>query len=241
MKAIAAIGLISMVLLMTGCSEGGDANDAAPTTTTTASVSTPPSTTAPTTASAASSTESAPAPAPVSPSATAAVVDTVDEPYVVECLDGTPGPARWSDGTLAFSQWCFDQLGGDEYLRQEREANTFECDGNVCRNPYTGGSYPDPQAQSQQSTADKQISWCGTDKNIYNRGTTFYTDGTSSSWTQYCADQFDSVNNPPRPPGTNGGGGAVAGPCPAADEGVITYTPDGRKQQCSNGHWVYIR
>ncbi|ANZ28503.1 hypothetical protein A4U64_26800 (plasmid) [Rhodococcus sp. WB1] len=165
----------------------------------------------------------------------------MDEPYVVECLDGTPGPARWSDGTLAFSQWCFDQLGGDEYLRQEREANTFECDGNVCRNPYTGGSYPDPQAQSQQSTADKQISWCGTDKNIYNRGTTFYTDGTSSSWTQYCADQFDSVNNPPRPPGTNGGGGAVAGPCPAADEGVITYTPDGRKQQCSNGHWVYIR
>jgi hypothetical protein len=165
MKTIAAVGLMSTVLLMTGCSEAGDTNDAAPiittTTTSTAAVSTPPSTTASTTTSLASSTESVPAPAPVFPSTTAAVVDTVDEPYVVECLDGTPGPARWSDGTWAFSQWCFDQRGGDEYLRQEREANTVECDGDVCRNPYTGGAYPDPQAQSQQSTADKQIAWCG--------------------------------------------------------------------------------
>lgn len=31
------------------------------------------------------------------------------EPYVVECLFGTPGPARWSDGTVAFSQECYEQ------------------------------------------------------------------------------------------------------------------------------------
>ncbi|NKS29719.1 hypothetical protein GS534_04535 [Rhodococcus hoagii] len=70
----------------------------------------------------------------------------MQEPYVIECLEGTPGPARWSDGSMAFSQWCFDQHSGNEYLRREREANTFECDGQVCRNPYTGGSYPDPNA-----------------------------------------------------------------------------------------------
>jgi hypothetical protein len=56
----------------------------------------------------------------------------------------------------------------------------------------------------------------------------------------YCANQFDAVNNPPLPPGANGGGGAVAGPCDSGQQGVITYTPDGRKQQCSYGHWVYI-
>lgn len=66
------------------------------------------------------------------------------QPYVVQCLFGTPGPAEWSDGTYAFSQWCFDQNGGDQYLQNEREANTFECDGNICSNPYTGMTYPDP-------------------------------------------------------------------------------------------------
>lgn len=59
-------------------------------------------------------------------STTVSVVEAVAEPYVLECLFGTPGPARWSDGTTRFSQWCFDELDGDGYLRSEREANTFE-------------------------------------------------------------------------------------------------------------------
>ena len=79
-----------------------------------------------------------------SPPATEA--STPEPPVVVECLQGTPGPARMSDGTMAFSQWCFDQLGGTKYLESERQANTFNCDGTVCRNPYTGGTYPDPNA-----------------------------------------------------------------------------------------------
>lgn len=58
----------------------------------------------------------------------------------------------YSDGTYAFSQWCFDQLGGDEYLRAEREANTFECDGTVCRNPYTGVTFPDRNAAPSAPT-----------------------------------------------------------------------------------------
>ncbi|WP_454198651.1 hypothetical protein [Nocardia sp. Marseille-Q1738] len=41
------------------------------------------------------------------------------EPYVVECLEGTPGPARWSDGSVRYSQWCFDTHGGREYLGSE--------------------------------------------------------------------------------------------------------------------------
>jgi hypothetical protein len=112
-----------------------------------------PTTTPPaaTTAAPATTTLGAPPPPPETTAAAPVTTDTPiepvnEEPYIVECLEGTPGPARFSDGTLAFSQWCFDQLGGDEYLRQEREANTFECDGVTCRNPYTGGTYPDPDA-----------------------------------------------------------------------------------------------
>lgn len=100
---------------------------------------------------------------------------------------------------------------------------------------------PGPTETGVEETDESEpyIVGCGTDKNVYNRGTTFYSDGSESAWTQYCADQFDLVNNPPNPPGMNGGGGAVAGPCD--NPGEITYTPDGRKQQCSGGHWVYIR
>lgn len=44
------------------------------------------------------------------------------EPYVVECLQGTPGPAQMSDGTVAFSQKCFDENGGEAYMSAERQS-----------------------------------------------------------------------------------------------------------------------
>ncbi|MDY5839529.1 MAG: hypothetical protein SPJ78_02220 [Corynebacterium camporealensis] len=51
------------------------------------------------------------------------------EPYVVECLEGTPGPALWSDGSKEFSQYCFDQLGGEEVLEHESNAG---CPAAIC-------------------------------------------------------------------------------------------------------------
>jgi len=147
------------VLFAAGCSAGGqdDANQSVPSSAPT-SVATPSSATS-TTASPTSSVsatsvasttseESAPPAAPTELPAQ----PVVEEPYVVECLEGTPGPALYSDGTYAFSQWCFDQLGGDEYLRAEREANTFECDGTVCRNPDTGVTFPDRNAAPSAPT-----------------------------------------------------------------------------------------
>ena len=52
--------------------------------------------------------------------ATPAAAD--DEPYVVECLFGTPGPALWSDGTTAYSDYCFYANGGPEYLEAESQS-----------------------------------------------------------------------------------------------------------------------
>lgn len=56
------------------------------------------------------------------------------EPTVVECLEGTPGPALWSDGTTRFSQWCFDNNGGPEYLDEESKSG---LDGNPGPRGYT--------------------------------------------------------------------------------------------------------
>lgn len=53
-----------------------------------------------------------PAPAPAA----------AEAPYVVECLEGTPGPALWSDGSMAYSQYCFDTMGGAEVLEAEANA-----------------------------------------------------------------------------------------------------------------------
>lgn len=149
-QRVRLVVLASTLALAVGCT--AQSTDHGPTTTapsTTTVSQTPTSTTSvvptssviPTTTaeSAAVSTETVHDTAPV-----------VAEPYVVECLDGTPGPALWSDGTMRFSQWCFDTTGGAQYLESERRANAFTCNGVICQNPYTGGSYPDPNRRIPQ-------------------------------------------------------------------------------------------
>lgn len=62
----------------------------------------------------------------------------VPEPYPVECLEGTPGPAVWSDGATRYSQWCFDTRGGQQNLDAESESGApsngrgYECGANGC-------------------------------------------------------------------------------------------------------------
>lgn len=74
-----------------------------------------------------------------------APIDQAAEPTVVECLPGTPGPARWSDGTIAYSEWCFQEMGGPAYLEAERNANAggaavtgYGTAPNGNRNPSSG-------------------------------------------------------------------------------------------------------
>lgn len=158
MKVRMLVVACAAILFVAGCAADNDAPEpTTPPVSPSAAVTTTSGTTLP-----AAPTSVAPA---LTPSAEAVTSDaTVQEPYVVECLEGTPGPARWSDGSMAFSQWCFDQHSGNEYLRREREANTFECDGQVCRNPYTGGSYPDPNAAATPpvgTTPDRGYSCSG--------------------------------------------------------------------------------
>lgn len=69
------------------------------------------------------------------------------EPYVVECLEGTPGPALWSDGSTRHSDECFQKMGGPEYLEQESQSglqpggaavNGYGYAPNGARNPSSG-------------------------------------------------------------------------------------------------------
>lgn len=151
------VGACAAILFVAGCS----GNNGTPEPTTPAASSSAAVTTTSVTPLRMTTSE---APAPTTTVEAVTAEPAVQKPYVVECLDGTPGPAKWSDGSMAFSQWCFDQHGGNEYLQQEREVNTFECDGQVCRNPYTGGSYPDPNAVAPPSvgtTSDRGYSCSG--------------------------------------------------------------------------------
>lgn len=150
MKRHLLVWIAAGVLIAAGCSGPDERPDVVGSTSVSTSTSSAMSSS---TATSPESPVSATSAAPVAPEESAVpsvppspVQSVAEEPYVVECLEGTPGPARYSDGSLAFSQWCFDQFGGEEYLRSEREANTFECDGYVCRNPHTGVTYPDPNA-----------------------------------------------------------------------------------------------
>nr|WP_288870508.1 hypothetical protein [uncultured Corynebacterium sp.] len=69
-----------------------------------------------------------------------------EEPTVVECLAGTPGSARWSDGSVSYSEWCFNQMGGATYLEEENPPGApqgatvtgYGTAPNGTRNPSTG-------------------------------------------------------------------------------------------------------
>ncbi|RYE39306.1 MAG: hypothetical protein EOP24_44630, partial [Hyphomicrobiales bacterium] len=104
MKRNLAVWVFAGALMVTGCGSGDQTSqtETAPSSTTTPAATT--------TAVPASTTLDAPPPPPettaAAPGTTYAPVEPVnEEPYIVECLEGTPGPARFSDGTLAFSQW----------------------------------------------------------------------------------------------------------------------------------------
>lgn len=71
-------------------------------------------------------------------------VPAASAPTIVECLEGTPGPTLMSDGTMQYTDYCFNLLGGPAYLEQESQSG---CPAAVCgygtnsqgqRNPSSG-------------------------------------------------------------------------------------------------------
>ena len=149
--------LAATVLTLTGCNPSEEASQPTPSTSNALpSSSTTTSTTissSDTSSSVTSTSDQAPTPEPTTHGDALPEEGTpMAEPTVVECLEGTPGPALWSDGTVSYSQWCFDTRGGEQVLENERQAgleNPGECVGpaaecgygtaeNGARNPSSG-------------------------------------------------------------------------------------------------------
>lgn len=131
------IAALLLTAVLTGCSDSDEVSEIPSTTETT-----PQSETSSASSSTSSPTyeSSVPETTPVAESAPA------EEPTVVECLAGTPGPARWSDGSVSYSEWCFNQMGGETYMEEENPAEApqgaavtgYGTAPNGARNPSSG-------------------------------------------------------------------------------------------------------
>lgn len=79
-----------------------------------------------------------PTPESIAPEPTTAEVyaTPVEEPTIVECLEGTPGPTLMSDGTIQMTDYCFYALGGPEYAEQESQSGLKE---DLSKVPFANG------------------------------------------------------------------------------------------------------
>ena len=177
MKRILPI-LAVLPLTLAACSSTGDTTPATSSTVATSSTAT--SSAAPSSTSSVaepSAVDQEPAAAPVT-EAPAAEQYTAPAapPYVVECLEGTPGPALWSDGTTAYSQDCWEQRGGAEVAEAEANAGLPNpatipyADGGTCP-AYKCGYGHDENGAPNPSNSEIQSWW---------------SDCTATNSTEYC-------------------------------------------------------
>ncbi|PZP03960.1 MAG: hypothetical protein DI609_00050 [Corynebacterium urealyticum] len=111
MRKLAAIAALT-TLAFTGCATTEENPTPSSATSTSKTISTKATSNPTTTPS--PSTEPAAAPNPTQAPAA--------ELYVVECLPGTPGPSRMSDGSTQFTDYCANQPGAQAYRDAEAAA-----------------------------------------------------------------------------------------------------------------------
>lgn len=131
--------IAAAALLLTACSASNSEPAPETTSSTTSSTMSSSTTSSKTTSAAPTSTteptptqEPAPESAPIE-QAPAAPAESA-EPYVVECLFGTPGPSLMSDGTTQNTEYCGNQPGAQE-IRDAESAAGYDPTKN----------YEDPQ------------------------------------------------------------------------------------------------
>lgn len=129
-KVRTAVSGIAAVLLLVGCGVGERKLPDSPvpvSTSTLTSTTTQTSTVAPTEEPSAAGGVDEPAVEPVA--VPPAPEPVAEEPYIVECLFGTPGPTLMSDGTTQTTDHCLHQPGAEEYREAESAAGLANAPG----------------------------------------------------------------------------------------------------------------
>lgn len=152
MRKLAAIAALT-TLAFTGCAT----TEENPTPSSATSTSKTTSTKAPSSSSAAPTPSTEPAAAPNPTQAPAA------ELYVVECLPGTPGPSRMSDGSTQFTDYCANQPGAQAYRDAEAAAGWDPskvpfADGGTCP-AYKCGYGHDEHGNPNPSSGELQFQY----------------------------------------------------------------------------------
>lgn len=157
-RNLAVLLVAALALALAACgSDDSAAPSTAPSSTTSITTSTTTQSTTPQTV------EDTPAPVVEEPAGETPSAPAT--PYVTECLQGTPGPAMWSDGTMAYSEDCFQQLGGPAYVKEEGDATArfWEQHPELLNQP-TGGDpstwdYDGPRTDNGDPADHPQLNW----------------------------------------------------------------------------------
>ena len=156
--------VLAIPLVLAACNQPADDEPAPSTTSSTATSPTSSSvtSTSSTTTSAAPTRTAEPTPAQEPAPEAAPAEQTpaeVAEPYVVECLFGTPGPSLMSDGTTIYTDYCFYENGGPEYLAQESWANSPDNPANQFYYPEPAPAYLTRTPEESRQQAEGQGWW----------------------------------------------------------------------------------
>lgn len=137
LRSLVSLG-IAASLVLAGCGNGEADSPAETTAATTTSGNETSETTTSDTPTSSMSMSDTPDVEPAPETDGVAAIDpapVAEAPYVVECLVGSPGPARWSDGTAAFSQECYDRLTANRGDYQCPRTDHFVHDPADCERP----------------------------------------------------------------------------------------------------------
>lgn len=152
-KSLLALAAIPVLTL------GACGQDEAPTPSSSSTASSTSTSAKPTESEKPSPTSITPSPEASSPEAAPAV----EEPYVVECIFGTPGPSRMSDGTVQNTEYCGNQPGAQAYRDAESAAGLDPseipyAEGGTCP-AYQCGYGTDENGNQNPSSGDTQFEY----------------------------------------------------------------------------------
>ena len=183
-KILLAISGVVLTLNLAACGAG---NDETPTTSSSAS------TTVSTSSSTSSTEPSSVEPSPEETTPVAGGEEPVMmDPFIIECMVGTPGPSLMSDGSIQFTDYCWEVMGGPAYLEEESQSGysaPAQTADSIWNAPGDGYQCPGTDAWVDDS------SFC-TPENLGSENVAFADGGTCAGYKCGYGHNSDGDRNP---------------------------------------------